>query len=133
MKTLLSFFFFAVIAGAPAYSQKLVKPKTAEEVIEALCHTWKASSLQSGSINLPVPAKSAILHLILKSDGTYTRSNRDGEISGKWTYRPKVMIVELEDSAGGKPLMIGYDPGTFELKYKISNSPPDYIVLKKAE
>lgn len=132
MKLVLSFLVFCLVCDS-GYCQKLNKPKAAGEVIEALCHTWNATALQSGSMNLPVPTRSPILQLILKSDGTFVRVNQAGEITGKWTYRPKPMLLELEDNAGGKTFMIGYNPGTFELKYKISNLPPDYIVLKKAE
>lgn len=134
MKLLLSFFLFAVITSSPAYSQKPIKPKSAEEVIEAVCHTWTARTLESAGMKLPLPLKTEILELRVKDDGTFVRVNKNGEFAGKWTYRPKVMLLLLEDNSGGKTFMVEYIPGTQELKYKYDPKPPfDYVVLKKAE
>ena len=133
MKLILSCFLLAVFSSS-AYSQKATKPKTTEEVVAALCHTWNATALQSGSMKLPLPLKTEILQLTVKDDGTFVRVNKEGETSGKWTYQPKVMLLLLEDDSGGKTFMVGYNPETQELKYKYDPKPPyDYVVLKKAE
>jgi hypothetical protein len=123
-----------VVFTTSAYSQKAIKPKTAEEVVDALCHTWTATALESGSMKLPLPLKTEILQLTVKNDGTFVRVNKEGETSGKWTYHPKVMLLLLGDNSGGKTFMVEYIPGTQELKYKYDPKPPfDYVVLKKAE
>lgn len=133
MKLILSFLLMAVFTGS-AYSQKPAKPKTTEEVVAALCHTWTATALQSGSMKLPLPLKTEILQLMVKDDGTFVRINKEGETSGKWTYHPKVMLLLLEDNGGGKTFMVEYIPGTQELKYKYDPKPPyDYVILRKAE
>lgn len=133
MKLTLSYLLLAVLTTS-AYSQKAVKPKTAEEVVDALCHTWTATALESGSMKLPLPLKTEILQLTVKNDGTFVRVNKEGETGGKWTYRPKVMLLLLEDNSGGKIFMVEYIPGTQELKYKYDPKPPfDYVILKKTE
>lgn len=132
MKLIISCLVLAVFTSS-AYSQKASKPKTTEEVVAALCHTWTATVLESAGMKLPLPLKTEILQLTVKNDGTFVRANRDGETSGKWTYQPKVMLLLLEDDSGGKTFMVEYIPGTQELKYKYDPKPPyDYVVLKKA-
>ncbi len=133
MKLILCYLLLAVFSGS-AYSQKAVKPKTTEEVVAALCHTWTATALQSGNMKLPLPLKTEILQLTVKDDGTFVRINKEGETSGKWTYHPKVMLLLLEDNGGAKTFMVEYIPGTQELKYKYDPKPPyDYVILRKAE
>jgi len=133
MKLILSCLLLAVLTTS-AYSQKAIKPQTTEEVVAALCHTWTATALQSGSMKLPLPLKTEILQLKVKDDGTFVRVNKEGETSGKWTYHPKVMLLLLEDNSGGKTFMVEYIPGTQELKYKYDPKPPfDNVILKKAE
>lgn len=133
MKLILSYLLLVVFTTS-AYSQKAVKPKTTEEVVAALCHTWTATTLESAGMKLPLPLKTDILQLTVKNDGTFVRVNKEGEISGKWSYRPKLMLLLLEDNSGGKIFMVEYLPETQELKYKYDPKPPyDYVVLKKTE
>ena len=133
MKLLLSFFLFGLITSASAHSQQSLKPKSAEEVIDALCHTWIPTNLESMNTRLPLPAKNDFTVLTLKYDGTFVRVTNGEEIQGKWTYRPKVMLLELEDRSGKKAYMLANISNT-EMKYKIDQKPPvEYIILKKAE
>lgn len=68
MKLILSCLLLAVFTTS-AYSQKAIKPKTTGEVVEALCHTWTATALQSAGMKLPLPLKTEILQLTVKMTG----------------------------------------------------------------